>query len=74
MKRTQNEYIHIVTIIWILLDYVERFEGSIELCQLLQLQLLQVVVVTRNIYTTLNDVIDLCKENKLSRLHVCLSV
>ena len=61
VDETHPEWIYAVHGWIYLLDYVERFEGSIELCQLLQLQLLQVVVVTRNIYATLNDVIDLCK-------------
>ena len=46
------------------LEDVQRFECSIELCQLLELQLLQVIVIAWNIDATLNDVLDLMKRKK----------
>ncbi len=41
------------------LENIQGLEGAIELCKLLQLQLLEVIVIARNIYATLNDGLDL---------------
>lgn len=53
-----------------LLENIQRLEGPIQLSKLLQLQLLQVVVITRNINTTLDDGLDLLVQDTLSWL-VC---
>ena len=43
---------------------INRLEGSIQLCQLLQLQLLEFIVVAGIVYATLNDLLDLSIERQ----------
>lgn len=43
---------------------IQWFKGSVQLCQLLQLQFLEVIVIARDVNPTLNDCLDLSKPER----------